>query len=188
MKHAIPKESTSAGWVIRRAIEAGQHEGLRTERSRICKKNREQWAFNRRVGHAARGFGAVGKGAHSHVWKEGCHLRATICGKGPSIVCMERAVRDAARADRESFQVGDGCASRCCQPHGRHPGQQRASQISQAIALIDGQKQLIEWPEGRRYQRYTAHHQAIAAIAGAMVLARELAREHAEPTRASVVE
>jgi hypothetical protein len=129
----------------------------------------------------------VGKGAHSRVWKEGCHLRVAICNRGPSIVCMERAVRDAARAGRETFKTGDGCASKCCQPNGRHPGQQRASQISQAIALIEGKKQLIEWPEGRRYQRYQECHRAVAAVAGAMVLARETAKECAEPTRAQVV-
>ena len=186
MERAEPRERTSAGWVVRRAMAAAQREGMRTERGRVSAENRDRWAFNRRVGHAARGFGAVGKGAHSHVWRGGCHLRVAMCGKGPSIVCMERAVRDATREGRETFRVGDGCASKCCQPRGRHPGQQRASQISQAIALVGGKKQLIEWPTGPRYQRYTVCHQAVAAIAGAMVLARETARGWAEPTRADV--
>jgi hypothetical protein len=177
---------TSAEETMRVALIAATRAGLVESKPRRDPTWRERSAKSSSMGHAARGFGPVGRGNGLRcIWKQGCHQRITICPNGPHLVCIEEIVKQAAPRPGGETQAGDGCLAATCKRGRFSRRRYHLTQTKHALAILLGTRVLTDFPAVADYESILTYDQAPAAAIAAMILARELSPN--EPTMAHKV-
>jgi len=112
---------------------------LQTRREWAAARGQHQsWCLRARRGHAHGTQHALST----------CRGFTLVCVRCGSLVHWMAARCRARRAERDAFEPGDGCSSRCCSLNHR-PAQYTSSQLAMAAALEAGTRLLIAWPPGR---------------------------------------
>ena len=179
-----PLVATSTGVAMRDAMRAAEAAGTVRERDRHSQDNAADWARNRRMGHAARGFGTVPAGGgpgRYEIWHAGCHNKLVVCRRGPHLVCMEEAVKAANKRPGPSFRIGDGCGAPSCKGRTARLARYRDGQRRHAAALASGRSDLIGWPAGPAYDKVWVYPPETAAIVAAAAICTAEALGQATP-------